>query len=71
MLDAAELAAVMAANTKKSDITLDEIEAIVKYYIKLHNRLYETKWNEEEYLTTFFASFAKKRSEHLQTPSDL
>ena len=61
MLQAFELAAVMAATTRGCDITFDEIEAIVRSYIKLHNRLYQEQWNEEEYLKAFFDVFKKKR----------
>lgn len=71
MFRAKELADIMAKNTAQSDISLDEMKAIVKYYINLHNRLYEKKWLEEEYLATFLKSFAKKRLKHLQRRHDL
>jgi len=55
MLGAKRLAEVMAANVAKggADITFDEIVQIVRLYVALHNRLYEHRWREEEYLERF------------------
>ncbi len=55
----------MAVNTANSHITLDEIKTIVKYYVKLHNRLYKEQWDEEAYVAVFLETFRKKRLKHL------
>jgi hypothetical protein len=39
MLQASELAAVMAANTRNCDITADETEAIARHYYKTAPKL--------------------------------
>jgi lactam utilization protein B len=61
----------MAANTRNCDITIDEIVAIVKHYVKLHNRLYQESWKEEEYLAAFMDAFANKRLGRSQKRPDL
>ncbi|MRI59070.1 MAG: hypothetical protein C6H99_06160 [Epsilonproteobacteria bacterium] len=52
MFDAQELAKVIAKNIQTSDITIDEAEQIVRLYVRLHNRLYEDRWDEKHYVKT-------------------
>jgi hypothetical protein len=61
MLIAYELARVVAVNLRAcaADITHDEILQIARLYVRLHNRLYPQKWDEERYLREFWDTFVK------------
>jgi len=61
MLTSSELARVVAANLRAcpSDITRDEILQVARAYVRLHNRFYPQKWDEERYLREFLDAFVR------------
>ena len=59
-MDPKALADIIWRNIATSDITMDEVEQIVRFYIKLYNRLYAKSIDVEDFTSQTMLALGKK-----------
>ena len=60
IVDPKALADIIGRNIAASDVTMDEAEQIIRFYIKLYNRLYAKSIDVEDFTSQTMLALGKK-----------
>ena len=67
VVDPKALAEIIGRNIATSDISMDEVEQIVRFYIKSYNRLYAKNIDVEDFTSQTMLALGKKTKKDCNT----